>query len=240
MSEKTNNLPAIPLVIISTQTITAEALQALLQSTGHYDVFGLFTDGPSCIKAVTGSGLDCTMVLLDMEGEDALQTITQLMATPQTEHHRCRILALTGSGDVKLHDAAITAGASGVVRKNESSAILFKAIDRVAKGELWMDRATTGRIFQTLSRKKQQPERDPEQDKIETLTRKERSIISEIAGMPSASGQELAARLHISEHTLRNHLSAIYAKLNVANRTDLYAYARQHQIKAPAAKQTKV
>ena len=242
-SSAIHHRPLTQLVIISPYAISAAALQALLTADGQYQVLGTFADAGTCINSfspgIEKKDKEGPLVLLDLETEDAVSTIAELIAAPLAQKHYCRILVLTGSIDAKLHDAAVTAGASGLVRKTESPSTLFKAIARVAEGELWLDRATTGRIFQVLSRKKPSPVHDAEQEKIETLTRKERVIVSEISDTPSAGGQELAILLNISEHTLRNHLSAIYAKLDVANRTELYAYARQHNIKAPAAKHKK-
>ncbi len=219
----------VALLILSPYLISAEALKALLDMHKLFDVQGSFSKVGDCLKALAGPGQNQVLVLLELESAEAVNDIGELMLASASR----RILVLTGSNDTSLHDAAVTAGASGLVRKQESAATLMKAIARVASGELWLDRAATGRIFQALARKKLQPDHNPEQEKIETLTRKERLIVSEVAAMPSASGAELANRLHISEHTLRNHLSAIYAKLELANRTDLYAYARQHNISAP-------
>lgn len=219
----------VALVILSPYLISAEALKALLDLQTVFDVQGSFSSASECLKALSGREQQHVLVLLELESAEAVNDIGELMLASASR----RILVLTGSNDTSLHDAAVTAGASGLVRKQESAATLMKAIARVASGELWLDRAATGRIFQALARKKLQPDHNPEQEKIETLTRKERLIVSEVAAMPSASGAELAGRLHISEHTLRNHLSAIYAKLELANRTDLYAYARQHNISAP-------
>ncbi len=240
MPSPENSQITIPLVIISPFTISAAALQALLLANSQFKVLGTYFDIASSLETFrvgSKSAGECsTVILIDLESENELRIIIELMATPLAQEHRLRILVLTGNIDEKMHDAALTAGASGLVRKTDSTSTLFKAIACVAAGELWLDRATTGRIFQALARKKLNSDNDPEQGKIETLTRKERVIISEIASMPSASGQELAARLNISEHTLRNHLSAIYAKLGVANRTALYAYARQHPIKVLPSK----
>jgi DNA-binding CsgD family transcriptional regulator len=71
---------------------------------------------------------------------------------------------------------------------------------------------------------------DPERLKIATLTARERQTIAAVAGDAAAPGKVLAGRLCISEHTLRNHLSAIYGKLGLSNRLDLYAYATKHQL----------
>ena len=70
--------------------------------------------------------------------------------------------------------------------------------------------------------------RDPEQEKIATLSRKEHKVVAAIARNPGASGKAIAERLFISEHTLRNHLTSVYAKLGLVNRLELYAFARKH------------
>jgi DNA-binding CsgD family transcriptional regulator len=82
------------------------------------------------------------------------------------------------------------------------------------------------RLLMTLGRSK--AAHDPERDKIARLTRKERLTIAEIARDASASTSAIAERLCISENTLRNHLTSIYAKLNVPNRIGLLDYANRH------------
>lgn len=238
MLQEQNCAKQIPLIVVSPFALSAAALKALLETSIQHHVLGTCSGVALSLEAfktdVSRIGERCILILVELESEGDVQVIARLLANAQAENHSCRIVVFTGSANENLHDAAVNAGASGLVRKTESAATLFKALACVAEGELWLDRATTGRIFQMLSRRKYSPEHDPELKKIATLTRKERAIVSEIGGMPSANGQELASRLHISEHTLRNHLSAIYAKLEVANRTDLYAYAREHGIKALA------
>jgi DNA-binding CsgD family transcriptional regulator len=63
-----------------------------------------------------------------------------------------------------------------------------------------------------------------------SLTGRERKIIQMIVEGQGAANKVLAARLFISEHTLRNHLTSIYNKLDVANRLELYVYAVKHQL----------
>ena len=62
---------------------------------------------------------------------------------------------------------------------------------------------------------------------MEKLTPKERKTVAEVGRDAGASSQEIAARLHISEHTLRNHLTSIYAKLELSSRVELYAFAKE-------------
>lgn len=69
--------------------------------------------------------------------------------------------------------------------------------------------------------------------KIASLTRRERETIAVLVSDPRASGKAVADRLHISEHSMRNHLTAVYHKLGVTSRVDLYAYAHKYELAAP-------
>lgn len=180
----------------------------------------------SCASALTlAAETQPDMILLDLDlgGEDGSRIIPALI-----EGTAARILVLTGLRDATLREAAVLRGASGVVRKEEPAETLLKAIERVHHGELWLDRGTTGRVFVELSRPKQSTPIDPEKRKLMALTPREREIVEQLAIDPGADGRKLAKRLHIGEHTLRNHLSHIYDKLGVPNRLELYVYAQQH------------
>ncbi|MGH8650446.1 MAG: response regulator transcription factor, partial [Burkholderiales bacterium] len=104
---------------------------------------------------------------------------------------------------------------------------------------LWLDRVATGRIFLEFSRDKVVPSADPERTKIASLTDREREVVSIAATHAGANAKAIAEMLFISEHTLRNHLTSIYDKLQVANRLELFAYAHKHGLaKAFSAKAT--
>ena len=102
------------------------------------------------------------------------------------------------------------------------------SIEKVHEGELWVDRVATSRIFMELARQKATRDRNPEHQKIASLTPRERQSIAALASDAQAPTREIAARLHISEHTLRNHLTSIYSKLAVSTRVALYVYAHRH------------
>lgn len=163
------------------------------------------------------------VVLLDLDGGVGVDGVTEVFART-----RARILAISSSRDLALHDGAVLAGARGVLPKRSPPELLLKAIEKVHDGEMWVDRAATSRIFMELARQKAAKDRDPEHHKIATLTRRERQSIAALACDAEAPTRLVAARLHISEHTLRNHLTSIYAKLGVPNRVALYAYAHRH------------
>ena len=163
------------------------------------------------------------VVVVALECEEELAGLARLLALCGA-----KCLVVTGSHDTGLFDKAVLAGARGVVRIGDPPAAFLKAIEKVEDGELWIDRCAASRIFLEMARQKAAEGRDPEKTKIATLTRRERQTIAAVASDAAAPAKEIARRLCISEHTLRNHLTSIYSKLEVTNRLDLYAYATRH------------
>ena len=173
---------------------------------------------------------DVILLDLDLGDESSLNFLPELLKEVEA-----RVLVLTGTLDRELHDRAVLAGASGVVLKTEPVEVIIKAIEKVHGGELWLDRATTGRVFIEMARARtQKVAADPEAAKILTLTAKEREVILAISGGSGTTNRKLAERLNMSEHTLRNHLTSIYDKLGVANRLELFMYALEHDLTKPA------
>jgi two-component system nitrate/nitrite response regulator NarL len=167
---------------------------------------------------------DVVLVALDM-GRASVDLIPKLL------HDRdLHVVAMAGVSDTRVSDRAVLDGARGVLRREDSIDVMVKAIKRVYAGELWLDRTSTGRIFGTLSRK---GEMDANVLKIAALTRRERNIIAAFGCMASARHRKLADLLNMSEHTLRNHLSHIYAKLGLTGQLDLYVFAHRHGLVDP-------
>jgi DNA-binding NarL/FixJ family response regulator len=156
----------------------------------------------------------------DLRGGDALRA---LLASTSA-----RLLALASQEVLQL-DWVLMAGARGVVRKSDGPGSFLKAIRKVHQGELWIDRAAFSRLVGGAARSNlMMSASDPESERIARLTKRERQTILAMATNAAAPGKVIASSLSISEHTLRNHLTSIYDKLNLQNRLDLYAYATRH------------
>lgn len=194
------------------------------------ELVGTATTAAEALRVLESAAPDVVLLDLDLNGESGLQVMPGILAKS-----KANVLILTGSRDPLVHDNAVLAGARGVVEKGEAAETLIRAIEKVSQGEIWLDRNATGRIFVELARRKDSRSSDPEQQKIASLTRKERQVAAAIALDAAAPGKQVAERLNISEHTLRNHLTSVYSKLGVSNRLELYAYATRHKISdAPA------
>ena len=188
-------------------------------------VVGKATTSAEALKLLDEVQPDIILLDLDLGGENGSNAIQALMAKS-----KAKVLVLTGSRDIAVHDAAVLAGAMGVVEKGEPAETILKAVRKVHEGEIWLDRSATGRIFLELSRSKASEAQNPEQRKIASLTPRERQIVAEIGSDAAAGSKVIAERLHISEHTLRNHIASIYEKLEVSSRLELFAYAGKHGI----------
>jgi len=91
------------------------------------------------------------------------------------------------------------------------------------------------RVFGQLLGARSQPQSAPALEKHARLTARERVIVSATVEHSGSANHLVAQRLFISEHTLRNHLSSIYRKLNVTNRLEMYVYAIRHGLVQPDA-----
>ncbi len=207
-------------------------LEKLIESQKpRMQVIGKFTSFAEASTQMGKLSPDVILLDLDLGAEQGIDIIPRLAILS-----KAKILVLTGSRDTALHDKAIIAGAKGVLEKEMPPETILTAIERVHEGQLWMDQARMGRIILELSRKKSAEQNNPEQQKIASLTPRELNIVMAVTARAGATGSDIAKELHVSESTLRNHLSSIYSKLEVTNKLDLWDYAHKHGLTKGATK----
>jgi len=180
-------------------------------------VAGKASSRDAALSGIASAKPDIVLLDLDLAGTSSLDFLPELL-------QRCeaQVLILTGARDTALLERAIALGARGIVRKEEAAEVLIGAIETVHRGDLWLDRATMARVLGSITR----PARlDPKGKFVEPLTPKESQIVAAIVAQRGAKGDVIAAELHMSGHTLRNHLTTIYRKLDVRNRLELVMFA---------------
>jgi DNA-binding NarL/FixJ family response regulator len=227
------NVTPIRVLIIDDHRSILWGLERLIDSgKPAMQVVGTATNCADAMKVLDETTPDLILLDIGLGNENGVDEIPNLLAKS-----RAKILVLTGIRDESIHDKAVLAGASGVVEKEAPAETILAAIQKVHEGQLWLDRVATGRIFLEMSRDNAAQALDPERVKISSLTEREREIVAVAATHAGANAKAIAEMLFISEHTLRNHLTSIYDKLQVSNRLELFAYAHKHGLtKTPSAK----
>lgn len=216
----------IRVMLVDTSRISLYGLQRLIDDQRpELSVAGTATSCAEAIKVSSSTKPD--VVILDAElAQENDATVPVLASNGNT-----RILVLSSARSRTTHEGAVLRGAAGVLDKNATPETLIKAIKKVHEGQLWLDRAATGRLFVELSRQRTQRVADPVKQEISSLTCREQEVVRALVMKPGADNKTLAASLHIGEHTLRNHLSRIYEKLGVPSRLELYLFAQQHGVR---------
>jgi len=219
--------PSIRVLIVDDHGIMRAGLRMLLESHPGITVVGEASTCADALALATGTQPDVIVLDLDLGGENAVESIPTLLRTAPDTH----ILVLTGVRDPEVHRHAIRQGALGLVLKEKAVETLLEAIMKVRAGEVWLEPTMIARVLGDLTRPQPSPQASAEATKIARLTEREREVITLVgAGLRN---KHIAARLYISEATVRHHLTAIFAKLSIADRFELAIYAYQHGLATP-------
>jgi DNA-binding NarL/FixJ family response regulator len=159
--------------------------------------------------------------------ETKLDNLAQQLHSIAERHSDVKVIVFTGNASLDFHEVALRNGARGVLLKHCAPQLIAKTVRKVSRGDLCFDRALTDRMLSTFVRRKQ-PEPPPQIAKVSALTGRESQVISRICeGMRN---KEIASKLYISDATVAHHLTSIYRKLGLADRTELLLYAHHNGI----------
>jgi two-component system, NarL family, nitrate/nitrite response regulator NarL len=213
---------AIRVVIIDDQLLFRVGIKSLMDRAKILTCVGEASSRAEGLAAVASTQPDVILLDLNLRGECALDFLPDLLAT----NGDAKVLILTGTRDEELMKKAVRMGARGLVMKDQSFEVLAKAIERVYAGEMWLDRSMTVAVIEELSRRQEVKKTNPDAVRIETLTDREREVITAVG--EGLRNKEIGERLFISDITVRHHLTSIYSKLEVSDRLELIIYAYRH------------
>ncbi|WP_312511774.1 response regulator transcription factor [Massilia sp.] len=198
-------------------------LERLIQAEGPgFELVGSASDGIEARTLCADLKPDIVLLDLDLKGSSSLEFLPALL-----ENGVSRVVILSANRDQATLASAVKLGARGVVSKEAPTEDVLLAVKKVHGGELWLDQSLMQALLGQLVTPAA-PKVDPEAGRIGSLTAREREVVKLIVQGNGALNKDLAERAFISERTLRNHLTTIYQKLDVANRLELYVYATKH------------
>jgi NarL family two-component system response regulator LiaR len=199
----------IRVLICDDQEIVCEGLQKILATDPQIEVVGSAFNGREALALVAETQPDLVLMDLKMPEMNGILATQHIRAT----YPRVRVLVLTTYDEDEWLFDAIRAGASGYLLKDTPRADLLRAVIGTVSGDSYVDPAITGKLLNSLAHS---PSLSQKPTQI-TLNERETEILRLLAhGLTNA---DIAARLYLSEGTVRNYTSAIFAKLGVSDRT---------------------
>ncbi|MDA8097790.1 MAG: DNA-binding response regulator [Desulforudis sp.] len=212
----------VNVVIVDDHALIREGLRKVLSLDPRINVVGEAANGDDAMSIVNRWPVDILLLDVNMPGKNGIETCRLIKA----EHPKIRVIALTIHDQEEYLFEMVKAGVSGYMLKDISPELLTETILRVANGESFIPPSLVSRILKEYSRLSSQP---PGQELHHLgLTRREVEVLRMVA--EGKSNRAVANALYISEKTVKNHLTNIFHKIGVSDRTQAVLYAIKHKI----------
>jgi DNA-binding NarL/FixJ family response regulator len=205
-------------IICDDQAIVRDGLEMLLKLEPDIQVVGVASDGAEAVEMVARRTPDLVLMDLKMPILNGIEATRQIRA----KYPAVKVLVLTTYDDDEWVFDAIQAGASGYLLKDTPRDGVIMAIRGTVAGKTYVDPSVAGKVLRQASSHQTQPKTLI----TDKLTEREIEVLHLIA--KGLSNSDIAERLFLSEGTVRNHVSAILAKLGVSDRTQAAVIAIQH------------
>lgn len=211
----------IRVLLVDDQALFREGLGTLLSLKDDIEIVGEASNGAEALESAQHSSPDVILMDLRMPVLDGVAATRRL----KEMQHPARVIVLTTFDDDETIFDGLRAGAVGYLLKDVSSDKLIEAIRAAARGESFLQPSIAAKVLAEFNRlEERQPVRHAP-DLIEPLSDRELEILLRLAN--GDSNKEIAARLFITEGTVKNHVTNILGKLGVRDRTQAALRAKE-------------
>jgi len=195
-----------------------EGIKQLLEFDGDMKVILETGDGEECLRLLEKNNPDVLLLDINMPKKNGIEVLSEIRKNGSD----IKVLMLTVHNEVEYLIKAIDIGVDGYILKDSESAELKKAILTLMNGEKYIQPSLIPALNARLINI------DEDKDKIEQLTKREIEVLAKVAkGM---FNREIAISLNISERTVKNHISNIFKKIQVSDRTQAAVFAIRNDI----------
>ena len=223
---------AIRIVVADDHEVVRAGFAALLDTQPDFSVLGTASDGADAVSACRSLRPDVVLMDIRMPGTDGITATQQLAAAENPP----KVLILTTFDLDEYVFDALRAGASGFLLKDVTAERLFEAVRVVAAGEALLAPTVTRRLISEFARLRPQaaaggPVAAVRPSALAALTPRETEVLRLVA--EGLSNTEIAARLVVTEETVKTHVSRILAKLGLRDRTQAVVVAYESGLVVP-------
>lgn len=212
------DMSKIRVMIADDHSLIREGLQQLLEFDGSIEIVGEASNGVECLEKLKECNPDVLLLDINMPEKNGIEVLEQMKA----DNLENKVLILTVHNEMDYLIKAVEVGVDGYILKDSESAELKKAIMAVKDGENYIQPSLIPLLNSQLM------SRDSDKDKISSLTNRELEVLIQVAN--GMFNKEIASNLNISERTVKNHISNIFKKINVSDRTQAAVFAIKNNI----------
>lgn len=209
---------AAKIIIADDHSMVREGLKNLLELDGDIEVIGEASDGIECIELLKKSYPEVLLLDINMPNMNGLEVLKKL----KENRMKVKVIILTVHNEIEYLLKAVEIGINGYMLKDSDSAELKKAIFTVIDGENYIQPSLIPMLNSKMI------ERDIDKERIKLLTKRELEVLKLVA--IGSYNKEIGEKLEISERTVKNHISSIFKKIEVTDRTQAAVFAIRNNL----------
>lgn len=209
---------AIKVMLADDHVLMREGIRQLLEFDGSITVIEEANDGEECIEKIMSSKPDILLLDINMPKKNGIEVLEEI----KRKKINIKVLILTVHDEIEYLLKAVDIGVDGYILKDSECSELKKAINKIVEGESYIQPKLIPALNSRLI------SRDNDKDKIDSLTRRELEVLIQVAN--GMFNKEIATSLNISERTVKNHISNIFKKIDVSDRTQAAVFAIKNDI----------
>ena len=209
---------SIKVMLADDHVLMREGIRQLLEFDGMIEVIEEANDGIECLEKLEKSKPDVILLDINMPKKNGIEVLKEI----RIKNLPVKVLILTVHNEVEYLIKAVDIGVDGYILKDSESAELKRAIVSIMNGENYIQPNLIPALNSKLV------SRDKDKDKIDALTDREMEVLVCVAN--GMFNREIADKLNISERTVKNHVTNIFKKIDVADRTQAAVFAIKNDI----------
>ena len=209
---------SVSVMLTDDHVLMREGIRQLLEFDGTIKVIEEASDGEECLVKLKTSRPQVLLLDINMPKMNGIEVLEEI----KRRNIDIKVLILTVYNEIEYLLKAVNIGVDGYILKESESSELKKAIDAIVNGESYIQPELMPVLNMRLV------SRNLDKDKIELLTGREMEVLIQIAN--GMINKEIANLLNISERTVKNHISNIFKKIDVSDRTQAAVFAIKNDL----------